>query len=101
MTAGLPVEANTHLQENSDNFLPTPWPPPRPHFEHNATNAPDVNLGIVPYLLAIDDLRCHPKDRSLHRSVDINRVDVVRFLGASEICNFAKPERPDENVGRF
>ena len=93
------AEANTHLHKDSDNFLPTPRPHSRPHFEHNTPDAPDVDLGIVPCFLAVDDLRCHPKDRPLHRSVDTDHADVDRSLRASEICNFAKSERSNENVG--
>ena len=72
------IEGYTHLQENGDSFLPTPWPLPCPHFEHNTSDTPDVDLGIVPFLLAIDDLWRHPKHGSLHGSVGTNHVDVIR-----------------------
>ena len=98
---GLLIGENTHLQKDSDSFLPTPRPLPRPHFENNAADTPDVNLGIVPFLLAIDDLRCHPEHGSLHRSVGTYHVNVVRPLRDSEICNFTESELLDKNVVRF
>ena len=52
---------NRYLEEDGDGFLATPWSLPGPHLEHHAANAPDVDLRIVPLLLAIHDLRCHPK----------------------------------------
>ena len=82
--------------------MTTPWPLSRPHFEHNAANAPDVDLGIVSFLFGIDDLRCHPKDGSLHRSVSADHVDIVRPLRDSKTRYFTKSELLlDEDVVRF
>ena len=94
------VEWSAHLQEDGDSFLPTPRPVPRPHFEYNAADTPDVDLGIVPFLLAVDDLRCHPKDGSLHGSVGTHHVDVVCPLRGSETRDFTEFELLDENVVR-
>ena len=70
-----------------------------PHFKHNTTNAPDINLRIIP-LLTINDLRSHPKHAPLHRSVTAHRI-VVRFLRHSEIRDLTDSRVPDENVVRF
>ena len=69
----LKVDRNTHLHEDSDNFLPIPWSLPRPHFEHNAADAPNIDLRIVPPL-TVDDLRRHRKHSPLHGSIYAHRV---------------------------
>ena len=95
------VKVITYLEENGDGFLTAPWPLSSPHFEHNTANAPDVDLGVVSFLLAVDDLRCHPKDGPLHGSVSTDHIDVVRPLRDSEVRDFTKSELFDEDVIRF
>lgn len=92
---------NTHLEEDGDSFLTAPWPLPSPHFEHDTANAPDIDLGVISLLLAVDDFRCHPKDGALHGSVGTDHVDVVRPLRDSEIRNFTKSELLDEDIIRL
>ena len=90
----------THPQEDSDSVLPFPRSLPRPHFEHNATNAPDIYLRIVP-LFIVDDLRSHPKHAPLHGSMGTHHVYIVRLLRDSETRNLTEPKLLDENVIRF
>ena len=95
------VKVNTHLEEDGDRFLAAPRPLPSPHFQHNTTNAPDVDLGVVSFLLAVDDFRCHPKDGPLHGRVGAKDIDIVRPLRDSEIRDFTKSGLLNEDVIRF
>ena len=91
------------MQEDGSSLPSTPWPFSHPHFEHNTAKTPDVDLGIVPFLFAVDDLRCHPKDGSLYRFVGTNdHINVVRPLRDSKTRYFTKSELLlDEDVVRF
>ena len=58
----------THLKHDRDNILLVPGSPPRPHFKHDASQTPNVDLGIIALLVIVQHLGCHPKYRPLHRS---------------------------------
>ena len=86
------VEANTHLQADGGGSLSTPRFLPRPHFEHNTTNAPDVDLGIVPLLWVADYFRCGPKHGTLGGIVGTGHVDVVLPLRSTKTRNLTDSE---------
>lgn len=59
-------EMPTCLKKNGHGFLPTPRPLSSPHLKDNATHTPDINLGVVAFLVRINNFWCHPKDSALH-----------------------------------
>lgn len=95
------TDFDTYLKQNSHCFSTTPRPLTSPHLEHDAADTPDVNLGVVPLLVRVDDFRSHPEDSTLHRSVRARHVDVVCSFRDTKVRDLADTSGLHQDVVCF
>src|SRR5437763_1328583 len=67
----------SQLKYCANSFLSIPWPPPSEHLQHDATQRPDIDFGIVTLTMGADHFRRHPEYEALHAVSDLIAVNVV------------------------
>ena len=89
----------TYLKHDRHRLITQPRPRTSPHLQNHTANTPDINLEVVPLLLRIDDLRCHPEDSALHGGH--RGLVVVRPLRDAEVGYLADAGRLDKDIVRL
>lgn len=89
-----------YFEHHRDRLITNPRSLTSPHLQNDTPNTPDVNLEVVPFLLGIDNLRCHPKDRALHGR-ECTAADIVCPLRDSKVRYLTNSRCFDKNIVCF
>ena len=91
----------TYLEYDSHCFFPTPGTLTGPHLEDDASNAPNIDFGVITLLVSIDNFGGHPKDGALHRCVGTSDVYIIGPFRDTKVRDLADTRRLDKNIVRF
>ncbi len=89
-----------YLQHHCYNLLPKPGPHTRPHLNRHAPYTPNVDLGIIPALLWINNFWRHPIYGTPHAGMS-PCIQLIRSFRDTKIGYLAYTILFNQNIRRF